>query len=178
MKLVIEQSDFRQLSGGTQQEILRQLTGGTGGDPAKRRQRTDAAIYWRRPVDLSPALTVKLIHGLGEVHRKRLEVLAKGGGRASIKKLLAVTGDSDWRVLSHFQSVLTRRLRRLLDDPEKKAELIKWDFDTTRWDRDGKTIIDGEYYTSKATAEALKSVLVGDKPSKGGRRRSQAAARA
>lgn len=162
MKLVIDQSDFRQFSGDTQQEILRQLTGQSPATETRSVSRSDTPLYWRRPVDLSPSMTVKLVHGLSDIDRQRLEVLARNNGRASVKKLLAVTGDSDWRVLSQFQRVLARRLRRLLEDPEKKAELIKWDFDTTKWDSDGRTIVDGEYYTSEVTAQALKSVLLGD----------------
>ena len=110
-------------------------------------------------MDLTPELTVKLLHGLSEDHRKRLELFADNNGRATVKELLAVTGDSDWHVLSHFQSVLTRRLRRLIDDPEKKAELIKWDFDSTRWSKDGTAIVDGVYYCSEATAATLQQVL-------------------
>jgi len=157
MNIVIEQADFRRLSPRTQQEIIETLTG----KPSTRREVPGrrARLFWRRPVDLSPDLTLKLIHGLSEVHRKRLEVLAEKGGRASVKDLLAVSGDTDWHVLSHFQSVLTRRLRRLVEDPEKKAELIKWDFDSTRWNSARTTIVDGVYYCSETTATALREVL-------------------
>lgn len=157
MNIVIEQADFRRLSPRTQQEIIEQLTG----KPLAQRETSGRRkrLFWRRPVDLSPDLTLKLVHGLGETHRKRLEVLAEKGGRASVKDLLAVSGDTDWRVLSHFQSVLTRRLRRLVEDPEKKAELIKWDFDSTEWNSDRTTIVDGIYYCSERTAEALREVL-------------------
>lgn len=163
MNIVLDQNDFRRLSPRSQREILEHLSGKAlaGPEGTKRRER----LFWRRPVDLSPDLTVKLVHGLGDIHRKRLEVLARKGGRASVKELLAVSGDTDWHVLSYFQSVLTRRLRRLIDDPEKKAELIKWDFDSTKWDRDRTTIVDGIYYCSKATASALHDVL---KPAGGG----------
>ena len=60
---------------------------------------------------------------------------------------------------------MTRRLRRLIEDPEKKAELIKWDFDSTKWNRDRTTIVDGIYYCSEATARALRDVL---KPARAG----------
>ena len=83
-----------------------------------------------------------------------------------MKELLAANGDTDMRVLSHFQSVLTRRLRRLIEDPEKKAELLKWDFDSTKWSADGTTIVDGTYYVSKRTAASLMETL---KPSRGKR---------
>lgn len=158
MNIVIEQADFRRLSPGTQQEIIEQLTGKPLAQPEASGRH--ARLFWRRPVDLSPDLTLKLIHGLSEVHRKRLEVLAEKGGRASVKELLAVSGDTDWHVLSHFQSVLTRRLRRLVEDPEKKAELIKWDFDSTQWNSERTTIVDGVYYCSEPTAAALREVLI------------------
>ena len=157
MNIVIEKADFRRLSPRTQQEIIETLTGKL----SDRREAPGhrARLFWRRPVDLSPDLTLKLVHGLSEIHRKRLEVLAEKGGRASVKDLLAVSGDTDWHVLSYFQSVLTRRLRRLVEDPEKKAELIKWDFDSTRWNSDRTTIVDGVYYCSETTATALREVL-------------------
>ena len=159
MNIVIEHAEFRRLSTGTQREILEQLTGQKLAEASRVRRRGEAQLHWRRPVDLTPTQTRKLIHGLGDNHRKRLEVLAKNGGRASLKSLLKVTGDNDLRVLSHFQGVVTRRLRRLIEDPDKKAELVKWDFESTQWNRDRTTIVDGVYYVSDATAAALSEVL-------------------
>ena len=157
MQIVIEQNEFQDLSPQTQRELLERFSGRRLADGGMRRKR--AKLSWRRPVDLSPALTTKLLHGLAEPHRKRLALLAKKGGRATMKDLLKVTGDNDWHVLSHFQSVMTRRLRRLIEDPERKAELIKWDFDSTKWNRDRTAIVDGVYYLSDKTANALKQVL-------------------
>ncbi len=157
MNIVIDQADFRRLSPRTQRELIERLAGRAMVEP--KRRRSSAKLFWRRPVDLSTDMTVKLVHGLAEPHRRRLEVLASGNGRASLKDLLAVTGDSDWHVLSYFQSVLTRRLRRLIEDPERKAELVKWDFDSTKWDADGTSIVDGVYYVSPATAASLREVL-------------------
>ncbi len=157
MQIVIEQSEFRDLSPQTQRELLERLSGRRLADAAPRRKRSD--LHWRRPVDLSPALTTKLLHGLAEPHRKRLALLAIKGGRASMQDLLEVTGDSDWHVLSYFQSVLTRRLRRLIEDPERKAELLKWDFDSTKWNLDRTDIVDGVYYVSEGTADSLRQVL-------------------
>lgn len=157
MQIVIDQAEFRRLSPRTQREIIEQLAGGELAQTTRRGR--GAKLYWRRPVDLSPDLAVKFVHGLAEPHRKRLELLARKNGRATMKDLLAVTGDHDWRTLSYFQSVLTRRLRRLIEDPERKAELMKWDFDSTKWDSDRKTIVDGVYYVSPATAAALRRVL-------------------
>ena len=158
MQIQMNQSEFRRLSPAAQREIIEQLSGKTLLQPEPRKR--GARLYWRKPVELSPALAKKLVHGLSDMHLRRLELFArKEQGRVSLKELLAVNGDSDWHALSHFQSVITRRLRRLIDDPEKKAELIKWDFDTTEWDRDGKTIVDGVYFVSEQTAAALREVL-------------------
>jgi hypothetical protein len=157
MQIVIDQADFRRLSPKTQREIIEQLAGRDLAQTTRRGRGTH--LYWRRPVDLSPDLAVKFVHGLAEPHRKRLELLASKDGRATMKDLLAVTGDKDWRILSYFQSVLTRRLRRLIEDPERKAELIKWDFDSTKWDSERTAIVDGVYYVSPATAAALRRVL-------------------
>ncbi len=157
MQIVIDQSDFRRLSPKAQREIIEQLAGRDITQSGRRGR--GAKLFWRRPVDLSPELAVKFVHGLAEPHRKRLALLARKNGRATMKDLLAVTGDHDWHTLSYFQSVLTRRLRRLIEDPERKAELMKWDFDSTKWDSDRKTIVDGVYYVSPATAAALRRVL-------------------
>lgn len=159
MQIVIEHSEFQKLSPGTQQELLERLAGKSLAASNGRGRK--AQLYWRRPVDLSADLTAKLVHGLAEPHRKRLALLAAKQGRASMKELLQVTGDQDWRVLSHFQTVITRRLRRLIDDPEKKAELVKWDFDSTVWSEDGDDLVDGTYYVSAATAASLGKVLAG-----------------
>lgn len=164
MQIVINETDFKRLSSGTQKELIEQLSGKKAAGSEAPKRRTE--LYWRRPVDLSPGLTAKLLHGLSEVHRNRLELFATQGPRVSMKDLLAVNGDSDMRVLSHFQSVLTRRLRRLIEDPEKKAELVKWDFDSTKWSDDGTAIVDGTYYVSKRTAAALSEAL---KPARGKR---------
>lgn len=158
MQIVIDQSDFQKLSSSTQRELLERLAGKTM--PTAKRGKRSAELYWRRPVDLSPELTAKLVHGLAEPHRKRLALLAEKKGRATLKELLKVTGDQDWRSLSHFQTVITRRLRRLIEDPEKKAELVKWDFDSTVWSKDGTDLVDGAYYVSAATAKALRKVMV------------------
>ena len=158
MQILMNQSEFRRLSPSTQREIIEQLSG-TKLMHSERRKRS-TQLFWRKPVELSPALAQKLVHGLSDMHLRRLELFAlKKRGRVSLKELLAVNGDSDWHALSHFQSVITRRLRRLIDDPEKKAELVKWDFESTKWDRDGKTIVDGVYFVSEQTAAALRVVL-------------------
>ena len=157
MQIVIGQSEFRRLSPGTQKELLEHLAGGRL--PREIRGRQSTELHWRKPVDLTTPMITKLLHGLSETQKKRLELFASKNGRATVTELLAVTGDTDWRTLSHFQAVLTRRLRRLIDDPDKKAEVIKWDFESTKWDGDGSNIVDGVYYVSPRTAQSLRAVL-------------------
>jgi hypothetical protein len=155
MQIVIEQSDFRRLSDATRREILATIAGPEVLAPAtesKKRQN----LLWRRPLDLSPEAAARLLHGLPEPHKTRLRLFAKKGGRVTQKELLAATQDSDMRVLSHFQSVLSRRLRRMIDDPEKRIHLIGWDFDATKWNADQTVIEDGIYYVTEKTTETLK----------------------
>ncbi len=155
MRIVLEQSDFRELSPEAQREIVEKFAG----EALKvgKRNLPGASLSWRDPVDLTEDQAARLVHGLSEPHKRRLELFAKTGGRVSQRDLLAVTGDTDMRTLSHFQAVLTRRLRRFLTDPEKRAHLIGWDFETETWDPDHKVLLDGTYYVTDRTADALKS---------------------
>jgi len=163
MQIVIEGTDFPRLSPETQKELLQYLAAkpqagaGTAGKPqAARTGASDRGrFHWRRPIDLDHDLTVKLMHGLGDDHRRRLHVFAENGGRASMRSLLEVTGDSDWHVLSYFQSVVTRKLRRLLNDREKIVHLIGWDYDSAVWNEDHTVLVDGVYYVTDPSAAAL-----------------------
>ena len=137
------------------------------GDQGTRRRLTaksvkpakSASDLWRVPIDLGPELATRLLHGLAENHRGRLEVFARQGERVSMSDLLAVTGDSDLRVLSYFQGALSRKLRRLLADRDKKVHLIGWDYSTTRWDDDHARIVDGVCYVTAETRESLRHCL-------------------
>ncbi len=71
-------------------------------------------------------------------------------------ELLAVTNDTDLRVLSYFQGALSRKLRRLLGDREKKIHLIGWDYETTEWDAQHNMIIGGVCYLTEATVRSLR----------------------
>jgi hypothetical protein len=133
MRIVIEQTDFRRLSAGTQRELIQAFTGKA--PVAAEVPNKPGKLLWRQPMDLSPELAVRLLHGLSEPHRARLKLFARRGGRVTQRDLLKATDDKDMRVLSHFQAVLSRRLRRLLDDPEKRIHLIGWDFEATKWDK-------------------------------------------
>lgn len=161
MRLVIEKSDFQRLSTATQDELLRVLAGRgamaragiNGGEPATAKK---PRFRLRRPVELTPELTSRLMHGLSESHKARLKLFAEKGGRVSMKELLARMGDTDVRALSHFEGALTRRLRRLLNDTDKVAYLIGWDYDSTKWNEDRTQIVDGTYYVSDSTVHALR----------------------
>ncbi len=153
MRIVIEQSDFRRLSAETQKELIEAFAGKAWiAAPAK----TQGKLLWRQPMDLSPELAVRLLHGLSEPHRVRLRLFAQKRGRVTQRELLSVTDDQDLRVLSHFQAVLSRRLRRLIDDPEKRIHLIGWDFDATKWDKSHSNIINGIYYVTEPTTRTLR----------------------
>jgi hypothetical protein len=158
MHIVIEPKDFRKLSIDTQRELIRKFA-----DPkllGSRRTARGAETTWKKPMDMNKTLAKRLVNGLSENHRKRLEIFARNNGRARMTELLSVTGDSHWRALSLFEGAMTRRLRRLIGDEEKKAHLIGWDYDSTVWDKDHKEIEDGVYYVTPRTAKALKSVLL------------------
>ncbi|MHA1152692.1 MAG: hypothetical protein ACTSQ7_08525 [Alphaproteobacteria bacterium] len=164
MRIVIEQSDFRRLSTETQKELMEAFAGKAlvVAPPAKKQGKA----LWRQPMDLSPDLVVRLLHGISEPHRVRLRLFAQKGGRVTQRELLRATGDEDLRVLSHFQAVLSRRLRRLLDDPEKRIHLIGWDFGATKWDKSHTNIINGVYYVTEPTTRALQGYFE-IKPKKG-----------
>jgi len=110
---------------------------------------------WRTPVDLRPAMAPRLVRGLADVHRRRLKVFARRGHRVTVRDLLAASGDSDLRVLSHFHCAVTRKLRRLLGDCDNKVHLIGWDFATTTWDDKHVRIIDGDCYVTPVTQRSL-----------------------
>ncbi len=158
MHIVIEPKDFRKLTSETQRELIAKFADPKLLESKRTMRNTDTT--WKKPVDMNKALAKRLVNGLSENHRKRLEIFAQNGGRARMTELLKVTGDSHWRALSLFEGAMTRRLRRLIGDVEKKAHLIGWDYETTVWSKDHKEIEDGVYYVSPKTAKALKSVLL------------------
>jgi hypothetical protein len=158
MHIVIEPKDFRKLSIDTQRELIRKFADPKSLESNRPARRAESS--WKMPADVNKTLAKRLVNGLSENHRKRLEIFARNDGRARMTELLAVTGDSHWRALSLFEGVMTRRLRRLIGDEEKKANLIGWDYESTVWDKDHKEIEDGVYYVTPRTAAALKSVLL------------------
>ncbi len=159
MKIQIDESDFKQLSPAVQRELLERFAGDGGVYGRSRRRDKPARLDWRRPLDLSLEQAQRLVHGLSEDQRRRLALLARKNGRVRMKEILALTGETDLRATTAFQRVVTRRLRRLIEDPERKAQLIAWDFDATKWDEDRITIVDGVYYVSEPTAAALSACL-------------------
>ena len=155
MRLVIEANDFRRLSTETQKELIRYFAGRQFVDAQDNRRK--GHYEWRGPMSLNRNLTVRLLHGLAENHRRRLLLFARHDGRVTMKQLLKATGDTDPRVLSYFQSVVTRKLRRILGDIEKKATLIGWDYESTKWNKQHTEIVDGVYYVSDKTVAALRA---------------------
>ena len=154
MRIVIEQADFQLLSQATQKELLEKFAGRNV--VVVRPETKPGKLLWRKPMDLTPDLAARILHGLSDPHRARLKLFAKKGGRVTQKELLAATKDTEMRVLSHFQAVLSRRLRRLISDPEKKVHLIGWDFESTIWNKDRTNIVNGVYYVTDPTVETLR----------------------
>ena len=61
MRIVIDKSDFRARSAGTQQELIERLVGTA---PLTGRQsRSGASLHWRKPVDLTEDMAARLLHG-------------------------------------------------------------------------------------------------------------------
>jgi len=159
MRLVIEANDFRRLSADTQKELIRHFAGRNFLEAKEGRRR--GQYESREPIDLNRDLTLQLMHGLADNHRRRLEAFARSNGRMAMSRLLKVTGDTDPRVLSYFQSVITRKLRRILGDSEKKMYLIGWDYASTKWNKAHTEIVDGDYYVTNRTLNALKAFFRG-----------------
>lgn len=159
MLITIDQGDFKRLSPGAQKELIEHFAGSWPSlDTAPR---ASEGLSWLRPLDLTPDQLVRLTHGLSEDHRRRLELFARKSGRVKVSEILKLTGETDLRATSDFQKEITRRLRRLIQDPERKAQLIAWDFEATKWDANRTTIVEGVYYVSKATAEILSNYFRG-----------------
>ncbi len=159
MQLTIDAVDFRLLTSATQQELLSVLAGQSL-EPARTVRKT--RYRWRKPTDLNPDQIPQLMQGLADEHRRRVKAFADSAeGRIGMQELLAATGDSDWHVLSYFQSVVTRKLRRILGDDSKAAHLIGWDYDSTKWNDDHTAVVDGVYYVSPVTAASLRQYFNG-----------------
>jgi hypothetical protein len=157
MQIVVEDRDFRRLKPETQQDLLSLLLDKK--IPVVSSRPSGQRLKWREPVELRPEQAIKLLHGLSPDQRRRLELFAKKGGRVRMQEIMNLSGDTDLRAASEFQKAMTRRLRRIIDDPEKKAQLIGWDFDSTKWDDKRTTIVDGVYYVTETTAASLRECM-------------------
>lgn len=160
MQIIIDNADWQRLSASTREELLR-LLGGRAESETTRPSAGQRGFRWRVPYDLTPALAKKLLRGLGDDAVKRLKLLARNGGRARMRDLLAVTKDSDLQVLSAFEGTVTRKLRRLVGDDNKIVSLMMWDYDAEQWDADHKELIDGVFYVSSASADVLQRHFAG-----------------
>jgi len=153
MQFVIDREDFRALSRSAQRELIELIAGKGALQAGKPRYRKQISI--REPVDISEEQAKRLVHGLSDDHCRRLELFARKSGRVRMKEILALTDENDLSATTAFQREIIRRLRRLIDDPDKRAQLIAWDIDATKWDDKKTTIVDGVYYVSERTAKAL-----------------------
>lgn len=156
MQLVIDRSDFRRLSPAVQRELLEQFAGRA---PEPVRPAETGGLRWRVPYDLSADLAQRLLAKLDERQIDLLRLFARKDGRVGMKEVKRLTGSDDLKEMSELQQDITRRLRHLIDDPEKKATLIHWDFDATTWDAGQTQIVDGVYFVSPGTARALAAAL-------------------
>jgi len=154
MQLIIGEKDFQRLSPEVQDQLWAAFSGQAA---SERREEATQGLRWRQPVDLTREQALRLVHGLSKDHRRRLKLFARKGGRVRMKEILSLTGETDLRSTSQFNSAMTRRLRRVIADPDKKAQLVAWDFDCTKWDANRTTIVDGVYYVSEPTAESLRA---------------------
>lgn len=163
MQLVIDTGDWQRLSSTARDELIGLL----GGEAAPSRVRGAApaqnpkGFRWRVPFDLTPDLARKMLRGLTEDQTKRLRLFAKGNGRVTLKQMLGVTKGADIHVLSAFEGAVTRKLRRLVGDENRIVSLIMWDYDAEKWDRDHTELVDGVFYVSPATSQALRKCFAG-----------------
>jgi hypothetical protein len=164
MRIVLDETDFRRLSSAAQEEILGVLSD-DGEAEVGRPAPAQEPLRWREPYELSEELAERLVASMKKEQRKRLALFAGRTGRVRIKEIMSVAGEEDLRGASAFQRDMTRRLRRIIDDPEHKAQLIQWDFESTKWDSSKTKIVDGVYFVSPVTAHSLRLVL-GKRPAK------------
>ncbi len=171
MQLVIEPVDFAKLSAGARKEILGLLDRGAKigtaapvaagrsappGNAGTAAASASKGFRWRAPHDLNGRLVKRLLRGIDEATEKRLKLFARNDGRVTAKKLLAVTGDQDWKSLSTFEGQITRRLRHLVGDDNRMVSFMMWDYDSEKWDAKHEALMDGVYYVSPVTTKSLK----------------------
>ena len=167
MQIVIDANDFQNLSEAAQAELLEIFTKGrpvnktaakTAAKPAAQSSpvKETEGLRWREPVDLTLEQCSLLANGMTKKQLDILKAFANKSGRTTMKKLLETTGEKDLRGISKFQGLATRHLRHIIEDPQYKAMLFAWDFDKTKWDKGKTNIVDGEYYVSAKTADALR----------------------
>jgi hypothetical protein len=157
MQLVIDRADFRRLSAATQRELLEFLT---GRGEAQVRRAESPGLRWRVPYDLPGDIAQRLLSKLDGKHLELLRLFAKSkDGRVSMHQLQKLTDSDDLKATTELLHDITSRLRRLIDDPDKKAQLAHWDFDATKWDEGKTTIVDGVYFVSDKTRQTLEAAL-------------------
>jgi hypothetical protein len=153
-------------SAATRQEILSSLNlsdeaapgaSGPGSPPGSGRDDDELAEAidldgWDRPADVSPVLFRLFMTGVSAKTSSLLEHMAKAGGRAKMSELIVVSGDSHWRKLAGFAAGVTKRVRRILRDPQ--ARLLGWDKSSA--ERNGTELVDGVYFVSPVTLASMR----------------------
>lgn len=161
MQLVLDNGDWQRLSSGAREELLGLFGTEAAQSPSRgtKSWENPKGFRWRVPFDLTPELGRKLLRGLTADQIVRLRLFAKGNGRVTLKQMLAVTKGADLHVLSAFEGAVTRKLRRLVGDENRIISLIMWDYDAEKWDKEHTELVDGVFYVSQATAQALRKIL-------------------
>jgi len=161
MQIMLDNGDWRRLSSGAREELLGLLGTDTAPSRSAKSRENPKGFRWRVPFDLTPELGRKLLRGLTEDQVTRLRLFARDNGRVTLKQMLAATKGADLHVLSAFEGAVTRKLRRLVGDENRIISLIMWDYDAEKWDKDHTELLDGIFYVSAATSQALKKLLGG-----------------
>ena len=85
MRLALEKSDFQRLSPEAQKELIGFFAGRPFVEADE--EHANTKHHWRRPMDITPDQAGQLLHGLGDLHRLRLTLMAQQDGRASVAPL-------------------------------------------------------------------------------------------
>lgn len=131
MDIRLTVNDFRHLSGNTQSEILSLFS-----DASLTESKADSTPLSKdeedRPEDITLRQVKQLMAGVNDLTKQALQLIADRDGRVNmsdIKQSLKIV-DSDW---AGMQSGLTRRLRTVIGDAERKAYLISWEHIGEEW---------------------------------------------
>jgi len=139
MNVTLSAHDFRALPAEAQEAILQLLL-----DSRQRHGSPDGPIGGL--VEMGYDMFSRFVRGVSATTRACLRVFAENGGTATPEQLLAVTDYTEPGMLRGVHAGITKRTRKLLEDPE--AYLISWKGREDDWD--------GEWYVSSVTYESMK----------------------